>query len=182
MSLAVASVEDSFAVSVTIFTPRRLAASTSSISSSVSPLVEIVNRTSPAASMPRSPWRASAACRNIDGVPVLEKVAAIFRPINPDLPSPATTTRPLQEYSSSTAFSKRSSRRSIRPLMASASIWRTRFAVGTDTFLPFGEIAFFRGVIGLIGRATFYVPACAGQPWPKDPASVEGRRSRPIRE
>ena len=50
--------------------------------------------------MPRSPCSASAGCRNTDGVPVEENVAAIFRPISPDLPMPVTTTRPLQASSS----------------------------------------------------------------------------------
>ncbi len=104
--------------------PSRFTASSSSTSSSVSPLDEIARSTSLAVSMPRSPCSASAACRKNDGDPVLANVAAIFRPISPDLPSPVTTTRPLQACKSSTAFSKRASRRSISPAIASASIRR----------------------------------------------------------
>ena len=55
--------------------------------------------------------RASAGCRNTEGVPVLENVAAIFRPIRPDLPMPITTTRPLHASKSSTARSKLASSR-----------------------------------------------------------------------
>jgi hypothetical protein len=46
-----------------------------------------------------------------DGVPVLDSVAEIFRPISPDLPMPLTTTRPLQANSTPTAFSKLASSR-----------------------------------------------------------------------
>jgi hypothetical protein len=45
--------------------------------------------------MPRSPWLASAAWTKKAGVPVEAKVAAILRPIWPDLPSPVTISRPL---------------------------------------------------------------------------------------
>ena len=45
--------------------------------------------------MPRSPWLASAACTKKAGVPVEAKVAAILRPIWPDLPSPVTISAAL---------------------------------------------------------------------------------------
>ena len=61
--------------------------------------------------MPRSPCSASAGCKKNDGVPVDENVAAIFRPISPDLPMPVTTTRPLHANSSSTARSNAASSR-----------------------------------------------------------------------
>ena len=51
--------------------------------------------TSSAVIMPRSPWLASAACTKNAGVPVVAKVAAILRPIWPDLPSPVMISRPL---------------------------------------------------------------------------------------
>ena len=51
--------------------------------------------TSSAVIMPRSPWLASAAWTKKAGVPVEAKVAAILRPIWPDLPSPVTISRPL---------------------------------------------------------------------------------------
>ncbi|MFK4405221.1 hypothetical protein ABH991_002255 [Bradyrhizobium ottawaense] len=54
--------------------------------------------------MPRSPWPASAACTKKAGVPVEASVAAILRPIWPDLPSPVTMTRPLALRIRSTAF------------------------------------------------------------------------------
>ena len=129
MLLAWARVDFGLAVSASSGTARRFTVSRSSMSSAVSPLVEIASITSPAVSIPRSPWSASPVCRNRAGVPVLAKVAAIFRPTRPDLPRPVTTTRPLQACRSSTAFSKRVSRRSIRPAIASDSTRRTRLAV-----------------------------------------------------
>src|SRR6267154_2284653 len=84
---------------------------------------------SPRASMPMSPCRASAACKKKDGVPVLESVAEIFRPIRPDFPMPVTTTRPLQANKTSTAFSKLASRRASTSWMACASMRSTRRAV-----------------------------------------------------
>ena len=65
--------------------------------------------------IPRSPCSASAGCKKTEGVPVEENVAAIFRPINPDLPMPVTTTRPLQASKSSTARSKLASSRASKP-------------------------------------------------------------------
>src|SRR5471030_1091363 len=44
--------------------------------------------------MPRSPWTASAGCRNTAAVPVLHSVAAMVRAMCPDLPIPVTTTLP----------------------------------------------------------------------------------------
>ena len=43
-----------------------------------------------------SPCNASAACKNTDGVPVLDNVAADLVAIWPDLPRPIVTTFPLQ--------------------------------------------------------------------------------------
>ena len=60
--------------------------------SSVSPEFEIRITTSLLRTMPRSPWIASAGCKNSDGVPVDASVAAILRPIRPDLPIPQITT------------------------------------------------------------------------------------------
>ena len=51
--------------------------------------------TSSAVIMPRSPWLASAAWTKKAGVPVEAKVAAILRPIWPDLPSPVTISAAL---------------------------------------------------------------------------------------
>src|SRR5947208_2760728 len=53
--------------------------------------------------MPRSPCSESTGCRNIAGVPVDVKVAAILRAMSPDFPTPETITRPLAAASSSTA-------------------------------------------------------------------------------
>ena len=68
---------------------------------------------------------ASAGCRKKAGVPVLDRVAAILRQMMPDLPIPVTITRPVQSRSITTACAKRSSRRSMRPRMASASVRST---------------------------------------------------------
>ena len=53
-----------------------------------------------------SPCNASAACRNRDGVPVLEKVADAFFATCPDLPSPIVIIFPLHSNITLHAFSK----------------------------------------------------------------------------
>src|SRR6266540_146456 len=47
--------------------------------------------TSPSLTMPRSPCKASTLCRRTAVEPVLVRVAAIFCPTLPDLPTPTTT-------------------------------------------------------------------------------------------
>ncbi len=89
--------------------------------------------TSPRANIPKSPCNASAGCRKNDGVPVLESVAEILRPIRPDLPIPVTATRPLQARSTSTAFAKVASSRALTSSMARASIASTLRAVSRLT-------------------------------------------------
>lgn len=56
------------------------------------------------------------------GVPVLANVAAIFRPMIPDLPIPVMTTRPGQSKIIATAAEKCSSTRGTSSKIASASI------------------------------------------------------------
>src|SRR5688500_11843120 len=63
-----------------------------------------------------------------DGVPVLDKVAAILRQIRPDFPNPVTTTLPRHAWSNSTALTKLSSRRSTSEAIPFASILRTSLA------------------------------------------------------
>ena len=58
------------------------------IISSVSPELEIKKTISFFPIKPRSPWAASVGWIKIDPVPVLERVAEIFCPICPDLPTP----------------------------------------------------------------------------------------------
>src|SRR3989338_7248292 len=71
-----------------ILRPSRLIMERIFKSSSVSPLLETARTTSPFIIIPRSPWMPSLAWRKREGVPVLDNVAAIFRPISPDFPSP----------------------------------------------------------------------------------------------
>src|SRR5690242_2010422 len=59
------------------------------------------------------------------GVPVLDKVAAIFLPTMPDLPMPHTTTRPFDARTISTASSKFASSRAATPANARDSISKT---------------------------------------------------------
>ena len=59
--------------------PKRLACWTTSRSSGVSPDHDSASTTSPSATMPRSPWLASAGCRKKAGWPVEASVAAILR-------------------------------------------------------------------------------------------------------
>src|SRR6266850_6148319 len=88
---------------------------------------------SPRASIPRSPCRASAGCRKNEGVPVLERVAEILRPIRPDLPIPVTAMRPLHANRTSTALTKVLSRRALTSCRARASISSTLRAVSRLT-------------------------------------------------
>ena len=79
--------------------------------------------------MPMSPWMASAGCRKRAGLPVEVMVAAILRPISPDLPMPVTTTWPRHWKRRSTAVSNSLSIRSRAFKMALASVSRTFFPV-----------------------------------------------------
>jgi hypothetical protein len=66
------------------------------ITSSVSPLWERISITSSRCTRPRSPWTASAGCRQWLRVPVDARVAMIFCPTRPALPIPDTITLPGQ--------------------------------------------------------------------------------------
>jgi hypothetical protein len=101
-----ASVDSARPVMATTVTPMRLSAGRMACSSSLSPELEIASTTSPGATMPRSPWLASAGCTNSAGVPVEASVAAILRPTWPLLPMPITTTRPRQASMHCTAAAK----------------------------------------------------------------------------
>ncbi|STW04335.1 Uncharacterised protein [Klebsiella grimontii] len=61
-----------------------------------SPELDSAITTSQGVTMPKSPCAASPGWTKNDDVPVLANVAAIFRPIWPDLPIPITTTLPVQ--------------------------------------------------------------------------------------
>src|SRR5579871_109707 len=100
-------------------------------SSSVPPLLERARTTSPLEAFPMSPWRASAGLKKRAGVPVEERVAAIFWPTSPDFPMPVTTTRPLDLRMSFTALSKEAPALRESWSRPSASIFRTFFAVDT---------------------------------------------------
>jgi len=97
---------------------------------------------SPRASIPKSPCSASAGCRKNDGVPVLDSVAEIFRPISPDFPIPVTATRPLHSKSTSTALVKVASSRAITSCSARASISKTLRAVSKLTIIPAFSLRF----------------------------------------
>src|SRR4029453_19411457 len=68
---------------------------------------------------------ASAGCRKNAGVPLLVRVAAIFRQMMPDLPMPVRIALPRQAWRSSTAHSNRPSRRGTSARIAAASVSRT---------------------------------------------------------
>src|SRR5262245_36348794 len=67
---------------------------------------------------------ASVECRKKAGVPVLARVAAILRPMIPDLPTPVTITRPRHCLMRSTARRNDSFRRGSSARIAFASISR----------------------------------------------------------
>ena len=109
-----ASVEPGLPVSAMSGTPWRRIVGTIISSSSVSPELDSAMTMSSGVIMPRSPWLASPGCTKNDGVPVEASVAAILRPMWPDLPMPDTTTRPRQASSTWQARVK-------SPLMREAS-------------------------------------------------------------
>src|SRR5699024_8411022 len=78
--------------------------------------------------MPISPCKASAACMKKAGVPVEAKVAAILRPIWPDLPMPVTTTRPRHASTRCTASVKRTRKLFLSACRAVISISKLRCA------------------------------------------------------
>ena len=63
---------------------------------------------------------------------MLDKVDEIFLPMMPDFPNPVTMTRPFVLAISSSAASISGPIRSMRPRMASASVFRTFMAVCFD--------------------------------------------------
>src|SRR6059036_801793 len=75
---------------------------------------------------PRSPCSESTGWRNEAGLPVEVSVAAILRPINPDLPRPETIRRPRAAASSLTAAAKAGPSWPATRRIASASRARTR--------------------------------------------------------
>ncbi len=97
-------------------------------SSSLSPLLLMASTTSPAMTMPRSPWLASAGCTKKAGVPVEASVAAVLRPTWPLLPMPITTTRPRHSSIACTARAKPSPWRAASASSARASISKVRCA------------------------------------------------------
>ena len=81
-------------VIATIGTPSSASEGNRRTISSVSPLCERISMTSSRWTRPKSPWTASAGCRQWLGVPVEASVAMIFWPTNPALPMPETITLP----------------------------------------------------------------------------------------
>ena len=70
--------------------------------------------------MPRSPWLASAACTKNAGVPVEAKVAAILRPMCPDLPRPVMISRPAAARINSAAAAKGGPRSDCKAAVSAA--------------------------------------------------------------
>src|SRR6185369_17617891 len=97
-----------------------------SASSRVSPVLDSARMTSSAPIMPRSPWLASVACTNMATEPVEARVAAILRPMCPDLPMPVQTIRPLALNRVSTAPAKEASSAAASCVKPSASAASTR--------------------------------------------------------
>ena len=106
-----ASTESGAPVTAMMGTPRRFSCPTRSNSSSVEPLFESKTATSSFPTIPRSPCNESTGCRNAAGVPVEVNVAAIFRAMSPDFPTPLTMTRPFACDSRVTACAKALPRR-----------------------------------------------------------------------
>ena len=128
------------------FRPSRLMIGRISSISSVSPELDRATTMSRGERIPRPPWTPSVGWRNAAGVPVEERVAANLWAMIPDFPKPVTTTFPSQERRRSTAARNRSSRRSTRLRMASASVRSTfsALAIGSTWFFfivyPFARV------------------------------------------
>ena len=93
--------------------------------SSLSPELEIATTTSWSTIMPKSPCAASAGWTKNAGVPVEAMVAAILRPMCPDLPMPVMTTLPLQCNNASAARTKSWSKAAAISRKPSASVSNT---------------------------------------------------------
>ena len=96
----------------------------SSTISRVLPELEISNNKSFSCNIPKSPCCASLGCRNTAGMPVEQKVVAIFKAICPALPMPEVTNLPLRTCTCSTIKLTASTKLSVRGIfiMASASL------------------------------------------------------------
>src|ERR1035437_2179421 len=111
--------------------------------SSVSPEKERARTTSRGVIMPKSPCMPSEGCTKVDGVPVEARVAVIFRPINPDFPTPRTTTRPLHRVMRWMASAKRWLTQApwARTVSASSRITaRTRFKSAASETTAMGAL------------------------------------------
>src|SRR6267378_1979034 len=126
-----ARTESGAPVTAMMGTPSRFSCSTRPNSSSVEPLLESRTATSSFPTMPRSPCNESTGCKNVAGVPVEVKVAAILWAIRPDFPTPETITRPLAAARISMARANATPRLSASAWTAAASSARTRLPRST---------------------------------------------------
>src|SRR5690348_8840880 len=133
--------ESATPVMAMIGTPSRPSWPTSPNRSSDAPLFDSRIATSCAPAIPRSPCRESTGWMNDAGVPVEVSVAAIFRAINPDFPTPETMTRPGVRARSPTA--RPNAAESVRAEWASApaSSSSTRRPRSTSRDRSLGAIA-----------------------------------------
>ena len=99
------------------------------LSFDVSPVFEIRIQPSPYVTMPRSRLLAADACKKSDGVPVDAEVVEILRLMWPDLPIPATITRPSSSRISCAAAAKSAGIPLAICEIASASMFRTHFPI-----------------------------------------------------
>src|SRR5690554_2797658 len=123
-----ARVESGLPVMLISGMPKRLISGSRVTTSAVLPELDRAMTTSWAVIMPMSPWLASPGCTKNAGEPVLARVAAILRPIWPDLPIPVTTIRPGHWISVAQARSKSPSSRFSRLSTASRSMAMVRRA------------------------------------------------------
>ncbi len=135
------SVESGAPVRATIGTPSRFNCSTSPNSSSDSPLFDRRIATSSRPTMPRSPCSESTGCRNAAGVPVDVNVAAIFRAMSPDFPTPETMSRPEAAASRAMAWPNAAPSPCATCWIASASRASTRRPRSARSGCALGGIA-----------------------------------------
>src|SRR5690349_37827 len=133
--------ESATPVMAMIGTPSRPSWPTSPNRSSDAPLFDSRIATSCAPAIPRSPCRESTGWMNDAGVPVEVSVAAIFRAISPDFPTPETMTRPGVRARSSTALPNASESVRAECASAPASSSSTRRPRSTSRDRSLGAIA-----------------------------------------
>src|SRR2546430_5475077 len=134
--------------------------------------------TSSRVTMPRSPCSESTGCRKLAEVPVDVNVAAIFRAISPDFPTPETMTRPLAATRMSIARANAGPSVSASRCTAAASRCNTRLPRSTSCFGS-GDVRFLRA--GLCTDGLAHPMPDVHRESDDGPKLIEGQHVRSVR-